>query len=98
MLVTLSPTFENGAVPGMTGELYALANYLRGTIAGFVKNPNGGVQWPAFGSTFSPSDVAVLGNGSTVASAGIAIRDHAEVYKACHLYKSIYDAIEAVTL
>lgn len=98
MLVNIAPTFETNQASGMTADLYLMASYLRGMFARFVKNPAGGTAWPGVDSAYTPRDVAVLGNTNTGASGGVSLGDQKDIYDACRLYQSIYQAIESATL
>lgn len=97
LLLTISPTLEGKAVPGLTPNLYTLGSYFRGALARFVKNPLGGTGWPAIGSSYAPFDYGVLGNVSTTVTGGATPEDERVIGAACYLYKDMYDAIEVST-
>ncbi|CAM1507843.1 Fc.00g046910.m01.CDS01 [Cosmosporella sp. VM-42] len=94
-LLFSTPTFEGdaGGVP-LTPQLYTFANYLRGTVGRFIKNPRGGPGWPQVGSRYHPVDVANLGDVGDEKAAGVTVIKGSEVDERCALYKDIYPLIE----
>lgn len=95
-LLFSTPTFEGDAngVP-LTPKLYTFANYLRGVVGRFVRNPSGGPGWPKVGSKFWPVDVANLGDvGSEGDVAGVTVVNETALDGRCALYKDIYPLIE----
>ncbi|KAK7420192.1 hypothetical protein QQX98_002845 [Neonectria punicea] len=97
-LLFATPSFEPDDVP-LTPQLYAFANYFRGVVGRFVKNPRGGPGWPATGSRFAPVDVAVLGDaGGEVGVAGVTMVDGEGLDGRCGLYEGIYPLLDRYVL
>ncbi|KAH7165638.1 Alpha/Beta hydrolase protein [Dactylonectria macrodidyma] len=97
VLLLGAPTLEGngtGSLP-LTPQLYTLGSYLRGVVARFVKNPQGGPGWPGVGSQYSPFDVANLGDvGNEGAVAGPTMVDRRVLDERCRLYEEIYPVLE----
>ena len=92
-LLFSTPTFEGDV--GLTPQLYTFANYLRGVVGRFVRNPVGGPGWPEVGSRYKPFDVANLGDvGDQVAVAGPTMVEETVLDERCKLYEDIYPLIE----
>ncbi|KAH7145889.1 Alpha/Beta hydrolase protein [Dactylonectria estremocensis] len=94
VLLLGAPTFEAEGLP-LRPQLYKLGSYLRGVVARFVKNPQGGPGWPAVGSQYAPFDVANLGDvGSEGTAAGPTMVDRRVLDERCRLYETIYPVLE----
>ena len=81
-------------MPLLTPQLYTFANYLRGIVGRFVKNPRGGPGWPKVGSRYHPLDVANLGDVGDEGAAGVTVIKGSEIDGRCELYKDIYPLVE----
>lgn len=95
VLLFASPTTEGGF---LTPDLYAFANYFRGVVGRFVRNPAGGPGWPAVGSTYAPFDVAVLGDVGVEKAAGATPVNQTALDQNCVLFEDIYPVIEKYIL
>lgn len=98
-LLFMMPTFEatsdeQAENPLLPPQLYAFANYLRGVVGQFVRNPTGGPGWPAVGSGYAPMDVADLGDLGFEKTAGATPVNATELDANCFLYKDIYPLID----
>jgi acetylcholinesterase len=101
LLLFGTPSFEGDSGGfALTPQLYTFANYLRGVIGRFVRNPAGGPGWPAVGSRYAPFDVANLGDvgGEIGVVAGATVVDERVLDDRCRLYKDIYPLIEEFVL
>ena len=93
------PTWEvDGPDNPFTAELYTFANYFRGVIGKFVRNPAGGPGWPQVQSSYEPLDIAILGDVGDVRTSGATPANTTEVDDRCFLYKDIYPVIEQYVL
>ncbi|KAJ4251925.1 hypothetical protein NW762_011225 [Fusarium torreyae] len=90
------PTFENNTF--LSPQLYTFANYLRGVVGRFVRNPDVGPGWPAIGSRYTPFDVANLGDVGEENAAGATVVDETILDERCKLYEAIYPVIEKYVL
>ncbi|KAF5661350.1 triacylglycerol lipase V [Fusarium denticulatum] len=88
LLLFNSPTFD-----AMSPQLYTFAEYLRGVVGRFVRNPQAGPGWPA-GSRY----VANLGDVGQSQTSGPSIIDQTALDQRCSLYESIYPLIEEYVL
>ncbi|KAH7243725.1 Alpha/Beta hydrolase protein [Fusarium redolens] len=84
LLLFSSPTFDT-----MSPQLYTFAEYLRGVVGRFVRNPQAGPGWPV-GSRY----VANLGDVGQTQTSGPSIIDQTALDQRCSLYESIYPLIE----
>ncbi|KAF4970859.1 hypothetical protein FSARC_2225 [Fusarium sarcochroum] len=73
LLLFTMPTFEN--YTSLSPQLYTFANYIRGIVGRFVRNPEAGPGWPAIGSRYEPFDVANLGDIGEESATGATIVD-----------------------
>ncbi|KAF4448286.1 hypothetical protein F53441_8320 [Fusarium austroafricanum] len=94
LLLFSAPTFEDNMSP----QLYTFANYLRGVVGRFVRNPEAGPGWPAVGSRYKPFDVANLGDIGEEHAAGPTIIGQETLDQRCKLYEPIYPLIEKYVL
>ncbi|PHH93035.1 hypothetical protein CDD83_2145 [Cordyceps sp. RAO-2017] len=95
VLLFSTPTFE--AHPGgfrFSPKLYTFANYLRGIIGRFVRNPSGGPGWPAVRSSYQPWDVATLGDVNDEQSAGATPVNRTQLDADCSVFADIYPLVE----
>ncbi|KND91816.1 Lipase 4 [Tolypocladium ophioglossoides CBS 100239] len=92
VLLSLTPTFEESGLRGLrlSPELYTFANYFRGVIGKFVRNPSGGPGWPAVGSSYAPFDVATLGDAGNVHTGGATPVNQKQLDDNCAIYKDIF--------
>ncbi|PNP79537.1 hypothetical protein FNYG_07153 [Fusarium nygamai] len=88
LLLFSSPTFD-----AMSPQLYTFAEYLRGVVGRFVRNPQAGPGWPV-GSRY----VANLGDVGRTQTSGPSIIDQKALDQRCSLYESIYPLIEEYVL
>ncbi|KAG9498475.1 hypothetical protein J7337_009280 [Fusarium musae] len=88
LLLFSSPTFD-----AMSPQLYTFAEYLRGVVGKFVRNPQAGPGWPV-GSRY----VANLGDVGQTQTSGPSIIDQKALDQRCRLYESIYPLIEEYVL
>ncbi|KAI1044569.1 hypothetical protein LB505_010403 [Fusarium chuoi] len=88
LLLFNSPTFD-----AMSPQLYTFAEYLRGVVGRFVRNPQAGPGWPV-GSRY----VANLGDVGGTQTSGPSIIEQTVLDQRCSLYKSIYPLIEEYVL
>ncbi|KAH6892993.1 Alpha/Beta hydrolase protein [Thelonectria olida] len=101
LLLFGTPSFEGDSGGfALTPQLYTLANYLRGVVGRFVRNPAGGPGWPAVASRYAPFDVANLGDvgGDIGVVAGATVVDERVLDERCGLYEDIYPLIEEFAL
>jgi acetylcholinesterase len=89
--------FTDPSTAPFTPEQYTLAEFMRGAVARFVKNPAGGPGWPAVGSSFAPSDVAVLGDVGDVVTGGATPTNASVLDEICALYAPLYPLLEFLT-
>lgn len=80
----------------LTPQLYTFANYLRGVVGRFVRNPAGGPGWPAVGSRYAPFDLAVLGDVGDEMAAGATVVNASVVDERCKIFEEIYPVIDRV--
>ncbi|KAG8408586.1 hypothetical protein J3458_019617 [Metarhizium acridum] len=96
LLLVLSPTYDDTTAAGalLTPLLSTFANYFRGAIGRFVRNPGGGPGWPMVGSWFRPWDVVTLGDVGSAHAAGATPVDQTVVDGSCVLFKDALDMYE----
>ncbi|KAM4066380.1 carboxylesterase family protein [Hirsutella rhossiliensis] len=97
VLLFSTPTFEGGGGGDgfkLTPQLYAFANYFRGVIGTFVRNPHGGPGWPAVGSSYAPFDVVALGDVGEQRSAGATPVNQTTLDADCAVFSDIYPLVE----
>ncbi|EXK36914.1 hypothetical protein FOXG_09027 [Fusarium oxysporum f. sp. lycopersici 4287] len=88
LLLFNTPTFDT-----MSPQLYTFAEYLRGVVGRFVRNPQAGPGWPV-GSRY----VANLGDVGQTQTSGPSIINQTVLDQRCSLYESIYPLIEEYVL
>ncbi|KAF5531006.1 triacylglycerol lipase V precursor [Fusarium phyllophilum] len=86
LLLFSSPTFD-----AMSPQLYTFAEYFRGAVGRFVRNPQAGPGWPV-------GYVANLGDVGQTQTSGSSIIDQTALDQRCSLYEPIYPLIEEYVL
>ncbi|KHN94925.1 cholinesterase [Metarhizium album ARSEF 1941] len=96
LLLFQSPTYDDSTGAGalLTPVLSTFADYLRGAIGRFARNPSGGPGWPMVGSHFEPFDVVTLGDVGSGHAAGPTPVNQTALDDDCVLFRDALDMYE----
>lgn len=92
VLLFSRPAFD---APAMTPGLYAFANFFRGMLGRFVRNPEAGPGWPAVSEErYHGIDVAVLGGIGD----GLTVVNQTELDAVCGMYNDVLQSMAKSSL